>query len=221
MSNIVNPHVENYIRSLVPNDEAYFQELEAYAEEHHVPIIHREVKNLLAFVVQSTEAKSVLEIGTAIGYSASVFARAMNKEGRLVTIERREDYHEMAKNNIKKLNYKTSFDLLFGDAMEVLDEINEKFDIIFLDAAKGHYQVFFEKCQNLLNDKGVIISDNVLYKGMIATDEYVIRRKKTIVKRMRNYLDDLFENPLYTTTLLPMSDGIALSYKRGGQDAKS
>lgn len=218
MSNIVNPHVETYIRSLVPEDNEYFKSLEIYAEEKHVPIIHREVKNLLAFVVQSTEAKSVLEIGTAIGYSASVFARAMYGEGRVVSIERREDYHLMAKDNVSKLEYNTEFDFKLGSAEEVLDEIDEKFDIIFVDAAKGHYRVFLDKCLNMLNDGGVIISDNVLYKGMIASDEYVVRRQRTIVKRMRDYLEFISNHPLLTTTLLPMSDGIALSYKLGGKN---
>lgn len=218
MSNIVNAHVETYIRSLVPVEDGYFSDLESYAELNHVPIIHKEVKNLLAFVVESTKAKSVLEVGTAIGYSASIFARAMKGKGRVVSVERRDAYHELAKENVKKLGYETSFDFKLGEAQDILETIDEKFDIIFIDAAKGHYQVFLDKCIDKLNDGGVIISDNVLYKGMIASDEYVVRRQKTIVKRMRNYLKYLTEHPDFTTTLLPMSDGIALSYKHGGYD---
>jgi len=215
MSNIVNEHVENYLRSLVNETEDYFLDLEAYAEEHHVPIIHKEVKSLLDFLVKMNGAKSVLEIGTAIGYSASVFARAMNGKGKVTSIERRESYHDMAKVNVSKLGYDTEFDFRLGDAQDVLDEIDESYDLIFVDAAKGHYQVFLDKCMNKLNPGGVIISDNVLYQGMIASDEYVIRRKKTIVKRMRNYLDHIMDHPDFTTTLLPMSDGIALSYYGG------
>jgi len=217
MSNIVNEHVESYIRGLVNEPDEYFLQLEEYAEEHHVSIIHKEVKSLLAFVVQSTNVTSVLEIGTAIGYSASVFARAMHGKGKITSIERREEYHEMAKKNVKELGYDTEFDFKLGDAMDVLDEINDTYDLIFVDAAKGHYQVFLDKCLNKLNPGGVIVSDNVLYQGMIASDEYVIRRKKTIVKRMRNYLDHISNHPDFTTTLLPMSDGIALSYKHGGK----
>lgn len=214
MSNIVNPLVEDYIRSLTNEHDDYFLKLESYAEENHVPIIHKEVKNILAFVVKTISAESVLEIGTAIGYSASVFARAM-ETGRVVSIERREDYHEMAKLNTSSLKSNVEFDLKFGDAMEVLETLDEKFDIIFVDAAKGHYQEFFDLCVNMLNDGGVIISDNVLYKGMIASDEYVVRRQKTIVKRMRAYLDYISNHPQLTTTVIPMSDGIALSYKQG------
>lgn len=215
MSNIVNEHVESYIRRLNKETDDYFLGLEKYAEDKHVPIIHKEVKSLLAFVVQSTNAKSVLEIGTAIGYSASVFARAMNGQGKVTSIERREDYHNMAKENVASLNFETEFDFRLGDAMEVLEDIDGKYDIIFVDAAKGHYQVFLDKCMNMLNPGGVIISDNVLYQGMIASDEYVIRRKKTIVKRMRNYLDNIMNHESFTTTLIPMSDGIALSYYGG------
>lgn len=219
MSKIVNKHVETYIRSLVPQEEGYFHELENYAENHHVPIIHKEVKSLLAFVVESTKAKSVLEIGTAIGYSASVFARAMGGKGKVTSIERREDYHLMALENVKKSGYDTVFDFRLGDAQDLLLEIEGTYDIIFMDAAKGHYQEFLDKCIDKLNPGGVIISDNVLYQGMIASDEYVIRRKKTIVKRMRIYLDHIMNHPNLTSTLLPMSDGIALSYKKGESDA--
>lgn len=215
MSNIVNEHVENYLRSLVNEQEDYFLDLEHYAEENHVPIIHKEVKSLLDFLVKMNGAKSVLEIGTAIGYSASVFARAMNGKGKVTSIERRESYHEMAKENVKKLAYETEFDFRLGDAQEVLDDIDDTYDVIFVDAAKGHYQVFLDKCMNKLNPGGIIISDNVLYQGMIASDEFVIRRKKTIVKRMRSYLDNIMDHPDFTTTLLPMSDGIALSYYGG------
>lgn len=219
MNEIVNEHVEKYIRSLDREEEPYFLELEDYAEKNHVPIIHTEVKSLLSFLVQSTHAKSILEVGTAIGYSASIFARAMDKKGRIVSIERRQDYYDMAVENVKKLNYDTEFDLKFGDAVDVLTTLDEKFDLIFLDAAKGQYLDFFEKCIDFLKPGGVIVSDNVLYKGMIATDLYVIRRKKTIVKRMRQYLDFIMHHPDLTSTLLPMSDGIALSYKKGGDNA--
>lgn len=216
MSNIVNEHVENYIRSLVNEDESYFLELERYADENRVPIIHKEVKNVLEFIVRSTNAKSILEIGTAIGYSASIFARAMDKKGKVVSIEKREDYFELSKKNVLKTNYETIFDFRLGDAKEVLPTLNEKFDIIFIDAAKGHYREFLDKCLEKLNDGGVIISDNVLYQGMIASDEYVVKRKITIVKRMREYLKYISNHPNLTTTIIPMSDGIALSYKGGG-----
>ncbi len=218
MGNIVNEHVENYIRSLVSENDNYFLQLEKYADEYHVPIIHKEVKNVLEFIVRSTNAKSVLEIGTAIGYSASIFARAMDGKGKVVSIERREEYHEIAKDNVKKSGFDTEFDFRLGDAKDVLLDINQKFDIIFIDAAKGHYREFLDKCLEQLNEGGVIISDNVLYKGMIATDEYVIRRKITIVKRMRDYLEYISNHPSLTTTIIPMSDGIALSYKRGGSN---
>lgn len=108
MSQIVNKPVINYLRSLVTETDPYFMALETYAEEHHVPIVHPEVKSLLEFVVVSTRANSVLEIGTAIGYSASLFARAMDQKGRIVSIERRQDYHDLALENIKNSTMKRS-----------------------------------------------------------------------------------------------------------------
>lgn len=219
MSQIVYEPVNTYLRSLVDEEDDYFLKLEAYAEENHVPIIHSEVKNLLAFIVESIKAKSVLELGTAIGYSASVFAKAMKQEGKVVSVERRDDYYKMACTNVKELNYNTEFDFRFGEAIDVLEKVDETFDIIFIDAAKGHYRVFFDLCFDKLNPGGVIISDNILYKGMVASDELVLRRQKTIVKRMRDYLKFISNHPQLTTTILPMSDGIALSYKKGGLDA--
>ena len=214
MSQIVYEAVNTYLRGLLNEEDGYFLKLETYAEANHVPIIHSEVKNLLAFIVESTKAKSVLELGTAIGYSASIFARAMAKEGKVLSIERRLDYYDMACENVKSLNYKTDFDFRFGEATDILEQVDEKFDIIFLDAAKGHYQTFFDLCFDKLKVGGVLISDNILYKGMIASDDLVLRRQKTIVKRMRDYLNYISNHPQLTTTILPMSDGIALSYKK-------
>ena len=103
-----------------------------------------------------------------------------------------------------------------GSATDVLPTLNKAFDLIFIDASKGHYKEFFDLCYPMLKEGGVIISDNVLYKGMIATNLYLVRRKITIVKRMRKYLAFISEHPELETTVLPMGDGLAISYKKGG-----
>jgi len=213
LSFIVNPLIEDYIRSLIHVDDDYIKKLLAYAHEYHVPIVQPEVADFLEIFTRSHKAESVLEIGTAIGYSASIFAKGMAGKGKVVSIELKEELHQLAKENVSQMGVDTEFDFRLGDGREVLDELDEKFDIIFIDAAKGHYQKFFDKCFNMLNKGGVIISDNVLYKGMTAHDDYVIRRKITIVKRMRTYLKFISEHPKLKTTVLPFGDGVALSYK--------
>ncbi len=216
-SKIVDKHVENYVRSLVPKREEYYQELEEYARINNVPIVQPEVAKFIEVLIKTSGTKSILEIGTAIGYSASLFADAMGANSRLVTIELREKSYNIAKANIAKRHFDTEFEFLLGDGREVLEKIDEKFDMIFIDAAKGHYKVFYDLCIGKLKKGGIIVSDNVLYKGMIATDEYVVRRQKTIVKRMRNYLSFISNHPELTTSVIPFGDGVAISYNDGGK----
>lgn len=212
---IVYDEVVHYIRGLVPDRGAYFKELEAYADTYHVPIIETEVAQLLTTLIMIHKPKKILEIGTAIGYSASIMARAMG-EGQITSIEIREDMHERAKANVERLGSPVQFDFRLGDGLEVLPTIDDVYDMIFIDASKGHYLEFLELCQTRVRDGGVIISDNVLYKGMIADQALVLKRKKTIVKRMRNYLKELFALETFTSSLIPIGDGVAISYKNGG-----
>lgn len=216
-SKIVDKHVEKYVRSLVPVREEYYRSLEEYARENNVPIVQPEVAKFIEVLIKTSGTKSILEIGTAIGYSASLFADAMGADSRLVTIELREKSYEIAKANVAKKKFETDFEFLLGDGREVLETIDEKFDMIFIDAAKGHYQVFYDLCIDKLKKGGIIVSDNVLYKGMIATDEYVVRRQKTIVKRMRHYLSFISDHPDLTTSVIPFGDGLAISYNDGGK----
>ncbi|MGB3366362.1 MAG: O-methyltransferase [Acidaminobacteraceae bacterium] len=216
-SKIVDKHVEKYVRSLIPVREEYYTTLEQYARLNNVPIIQPEVAKFIEVLIKTSGTKSILEIGTAIGYSASLFADAMGANSRLVTIELRENSYEIAKTNIAKRKFETDFEFLLGDGRDLLETIDEKFDMIFIDAAKGHYQVFYDLCIDKLKKGGIIVSDNVLYKGMIATDEYVVRRQKTIVKRMRDYLTFISDHPNLTTSVIPFGDGVAISYNNGGK----
>lgn len=211
-NHIVYNEVVSYIQTLMPKRNDHFLALEAYAEEFHVPIVQPEVAQLLQNMVLIHRPKRILEIGTAIGYSASIMAAAMT-EGEIVSIEIREDMHLRAKNNLEQFDTKVKFTLMLGDALEVLKQVEGKFDMIFIDASKGHYHEFWTLCSDKLNTGGLIISDNILYKGMIANNAWVERRKKTIVKRMRHYLSELCANESFHTAILPMGDGVALSYK--------
>lgn len=212
MSNINEDYIEDYIRSITPVSNSYLSKLEEYAHENNVPIVQPEVAQLLRVLLKNNKPQSILEVGTAIGYSALVMAE-VTKDTIITTIERNEDMIYLAKNNISNSEYCDRIQILEGDAEEILPNIKEKYDFIFLDAAKGQYIEFFKHCSNLLKAGGMIVSDNVLYKGMVATDELVVRRKKTIVKRLRNYLHYINELEGYTSCVLPLGDGVALTYK--------
>lgn len=213
MSNIVNELVEKYIRETLPKNDGYIKAMEDYALVNHVPIVQPEVAKLLEVITKINQTKSILEVGTAIGYSAIVFTNAM-EDGKLTSIERRHDMVEIARNNIELAGLSNQIKILEGNAEDILPTLEGEFDLIFLDAAKGQYMKFLSSSINLLKKGGVLISDNVLYKGMIASNEYVIRRKITIVKRMRKYLDYIMNHPQLTTSILPIGDGVAVSYKK-------
>ncbi|QZY57001.1 O-methyltransferase [Crassaminicella profunda] len=212
MSNIVNELVEEYIRNILPQKDGLLKDMEEYAFKNHVPIVQPEVAKLLEVITKINQTKSVLEVGTAIGYSAIIFMKAM-EDGKLTSIEKRNDMVEIARKNIEMAGLKGQIEVIEGCAEEILPTLKGKFDLIFLDAAKGQYMKFLSSSIDLLKKGGVLVSDNVLYKGMIASDEYVVRRKITIVKRMRKYLDYIMDHPELTTSLLPIGDGVALSYK--------
>lgn len=204
-------YIENYLRSLVNEEDPLLLVLEKYAEEYHVPIIHPEVKQFIRVLIKSHNIKSILEIGTAIGYSSIVFAKAM-VDGKVTTVEISEDMKNMAEENIKRANLENNIKVILGDASKVVYNIKDRFDCIFLDGAKGHYIHLLERCLELLKPGGLIISDNVLFRGMVANDELVKRRKITIVKRMRKYLEVISKDNRLETTIVPIGDGVAISW---------
>jgi predicted O-methyltransferase YrrM len=214
MSNIVNNLVEDYIRDTLKSSEGLLKELEIYAKENNVPIIHKEVAEFLKVMLKVQKPINILEVGCAIGYSSILFASTVN--AKVITVERNEKMIEKAKQNIKKAGLEENITILEGDAEELLKNIEGEFDMIFLDAAKGQYKLFYDMIIDKLVPGGLLISDNILYKGMVAHDDFVIRRKKTIVKRMRTYLDYICQSDYLTTSLIPIGDGVALSYKKRG-----
>lgn len=213
MSNIVNDKVENYIRETLRPSQGLLRELEVYAEENSVPIIHKEVADLLRVLLKLKKPKKILELGCAIGYSSLLFVDVLDGDVEIVTTERNPVMLERAQENIKKADMEDRIKILVGNAEDTLKDIEGNFDMIFIDAAKGHYKLFFDMLIDKLNRGGIVVSDNILYKGMIASDDYVVRRKKTIVKRMRTYLDYICDLEGISTSLIPIGDGLAISYK--------
>jgi predicted O-methyltransferase YrrM len=207
-------YINKYIRNTIKKNEGLLAELEDFALENHVPVIQPEVAKLLEVLGKTLKPGSILEIGTAIGYSAILMSRILKPGGKIDTIDRYELMVERAKENIKRAGLADVINIIVGDAADVLRCLDKRYDLIFLDAAKGQYIEFFPDCMRLLNKGGILFSDNVLYKGMIANDELVVRRKKTIVKRMREYLDLICREEALETSIIPIGDGVAVSYKK-------
>ena len=205
-------YIIRYLRDLLPKRGGLQGEMEAFAKEYEVPISQPETMKLLEVLIRLGRIQSVLEVGCAIGYSAICMAEAGCE--RIDTVEISPDAARVARKNFEKAELKERITLYEGDAKEVLPTLKGEYDMIFMDAAKAQYQEFFPHCMRLLKSGGLLVSDNVLYKGMTATDELVQRRKITIVKRLRNYLSMISSMPELETTVIPIGDGVALSYKK-------
>jgi predicted O-methyltransferase YrrM len=214
MSGITHDYMEHYIRSLIKDHNGILKELEDYAHSNHVPIIHKEVAKFLELMITIKEPVKILELGTAIGYSAILMSLSSKERSLITTIERDKKMIEIAQGNIEKYGFKDKINIIEGDCLEVLEKLDDKYDMIFMDAGKGHYNHFLDHCVRLLNKDGTIIADNVLFRGMVATDELVERRKITIVKRMREYLELVSDNEKFITSIIPMGDGIAVTTRR-------
>ncbi|GAA0124177.1 MULTISPECIES: O-methyltransferase [Clostridium] len=218
MSGVTYEYMENYLRSLIPDDIGILKEMHDFAMENKVPIIQKEGAKFLQFMVNFKKPKRILELGTAIGYSSILMNLASGGSCEITTIERDENMLKIASENIEKYGLKDKITVLPGDCLEVLEKLNDKYDMIFMDAGKGHYNHFLPHCLRLLEKDGIIVADNVLFRGMVACNDLVKRRKITIVKRMRSYLDMVSSDENLVTTVIPMGDGIALTVRRNEND---
>lgn len=212
---IVPPYITEYLRAKTTHEDKFLHELESDAEKERVPIVEPETARFLSVMTEIKRPERVLEVGTAIGYSAILIARQMSDGGKITTIEYNGDMVKIARENIEKAGFSDAVTVVEADAKEYLSYIeeDEAFDMIFLDGPKAHYIYMLDECVRLLKKGGVLISDNVLYKGMIADDNHVVRRKITIVKRLRKYIDALMAHPELKTSLLPLGDGVTVSVK--------
>lgn len=214
--NIVTPQVSDYLDSLYQPVDSFLVQLRQRAEEDHVPIILRDTERLLVSLLQLKKPKKILEIGTAVGYSSIFFAKVC-EEAVVTTLEVSEESAAMARENIEKAGLSHRITVLVGDGRDTLLELqsqggNTTFDCVFIDAAKGQYQIFWDHCQPLWTRDVMIVSDNVLFKGMTASDDFINnRRNKTIVRRMREYLDHITNLEDVQTTVLAVGDGVAIS----------
>ena len=191
-------------------DYSYIAEIKKYGRENKIPIILDNTLEYISKILEKIKPKRILEIGTAIGYSAICFSKYLDNNGRIDTIEIESIRVEQAINNIEKVGITKKIRVLEGDALEILPYLTEKYDVIFIDAAKGKYNEFFEHALRLCKSGGYIIADNVLYKGMVQSD-YNKHKQRTAVNKLRIFIDKVLENQKLESKLVDIGDGLTIS----------
>lgn len=211
---ITNPSIIEYINSLNLPEDPLLYEIEKEARREQVPIIRTEMKNLIKVLLQIKKPEKILEVGTAVGFSALFMSRYLEPGATITTIERYEPRIEKAKENFEKADEKRCITLLEGDAIEILKGLKESYDFIFMDAAKGQYIHFLPDILRLLNKGGLLVSDNALQEGELVKSRYAVtRRNRTIHSRMREYLYTITHMEELSTVILPLGDGVTVSYR--------
>ncbi len=209
---IVNERIVTYIHSLERDNSPLCMEIEKYAHETNVPIIRKEMESFLKVMLSIKQPKNVLELGTAIGYSAILMSECIPNGSTITTIENYEKRIPIAQENITKAGKENIITLLEGDAMEILPTLTRKYDFVFMDAAKAQYINFLPLLMNVMVPGAILIADNVLQEGEIIESRYGIeRRNRTIHSRMREYMYTVKNMPQLDTTIVPIGDGITMS----------
>ena len=180
------------------------------ALEEHIPIIMDDTLKVIGSILEKNKPTKILEIGTAVGYSAICFSKYLAKNGRIDTIERDEERIREAIINIKDMELEDIIQIYEGDAVEILPTLNEKYDMVFIDAAKGKYPFFLKEALRMLNNDGIIFADNILYKGYVMSD-YNKHKQRTAVRNLREYIKEVTENDNLETEILEVGDGLAIT----------
>ena len=212
---IVDERLVTYINSLDAGNTAMLDQIEREATADYVPIIRKEMQSFLKFLLAMKKPARILEVGTAVGFSAILMAEYDPVPCQITTIENYEKRIQIARENFKRAGKEAQIALLEGDAAEVLKTLEGSYDFIFMDAAKGQYIHFLPEILRLLAKDGVLVSDNVLQDGDVIESRFAVtRRNRTIHKRMREYLYTLTHSEELVTAVLPVGDGITLSTRR-------
>lgn len=218
---IIDERMTVFIDSMdTPNTE-FLNKLEKYSKETNVPIIRPSMQSFLKLLLAIAQPKKILEVGTAIGFSALLMSEYGPEDCHITTIEKYEKRIPLAKENFAKAGKEEKITLLEGDAVEILSQLEGTYDFIFMDAAKGQYINFLPDIMRLLSDGGMLVSDNVLQDGDIIESRFAVtRRNRTIHGRMRDYLYELKHHPELVTSILPVGDGVTVSVKQKNKDVE-
>lgn len=213
---IVHPYITKYLREELAENTEFLRQMEAYAAAHEVPIVQPETAKFLSCLSYMLRPKRILEVGCAIGYSAILMAQGLEEGGTVKTLELNPEMVQTAKNNIQQAGLERVITVVEADAKDYMSclEGDGEYDYIFLDGPKAHYIYMLDDCVRLLRKGGILVADNVLYKGMTAENSLVIRRKITIVKRLRKFITALTSREDLETSVLPLGDGVTLSVKK-------
>lgn len=212
---IVDERMVTYLHSLEEPESFILEKIEQEAIDTHVPIIRKETQSFLKVILMMKQPSRILEIGTAIGFSAILMSEYLPEDGHITTIEKYEKRIPIARENFRRAGKEGQITLMEGDALEVMRTLTEPYDFIFMDAAKGQYIHYLPEALRLLSDGGVMMSDNVLQDGDVIESRFAVeRRNRTIHSRMREYLHELKHNAKLQTSILPLGDGVALSVKK-------
>ena len=191
-------------------DKKELEKIKQKALDEHIPIIMDDTLEVVDKILKEVKPKRILEIGTAVGYSAICFSEYLSEDGEIDTIERDEEIIIEAKANIEKVGVSNKINIYSGDAVEILPTLNNKYDVVFIDAAKGKYPFFLKEALRMLDTHGVILADNILYKGYVMSD-YNKHKQRTAVRNLREYIKEVTENPNIETEILEVGDGLAIS----------
>lgn len=212
---IVDERIVSYMNSLESVNTEVLTDIEREAHKDNVPIIRKEMESFLRVMLSIKRPTRILELGTAIGYSAILMSECIDQEAKIITIENYDKRIPIAKENIRKAGKNSVIELLEGDALEIMPSLEEnQFDFVFMDAAKAQYIHFLPEVLRLMKSGAVLITDNVLQEGDLIQSKYVVRRRdRTIHKRMREYLQVVKNHPELETSIVPIGDGITISVK--------
>ena len=211
---IIDERMSAFIDSMDRGNTPFLDEIEKYAVQNQVPVIRKSMQQLLKFILVMVKPKNILEVGTAIGFSALLMSEYAPAGCHIDTIEKYEKRIPIARENFARAGKSDVITLLEGDAIEILQTLEGSYDLIFMDAAKGQYINFLPDILRLLAPGGLLVSDNVLQDGDIIESRFAVtRRNRTIHTRMREYLYELTHHEQLTTTILPVGDGVTLSVK--------
>ncbi len=212
---IVDERMVAFINSMETENGELLEQIEREALADNVPIIRKEVQSFLQVLLAMKKPMSILEIGTAVGFSALLMSEWVPTNCKITTIEKFEKRIPIARENFKRAKREEQIELLEGDALEIMKGLSSSYDFIFMDAAKAQYIYYLPEVIRLLNKDGVLVSDNVLQDGDIIESKYAIeRRNRTIHSRMREYLYEIKHTEELATSIVPIGDGVALSVKK-------